>query len=283
MAMTLLVLNKDPQNSNSVTFTLTGFMPSSFASYTLAATAPTAITASSSASWSSTMTFAPYTATLLLINGSVATPPASEWDLNPDTTMVAAGGTVTLQPEIISGTANVTLQSAVFDSFEGAAACSGGTITLTSATVSSGQPGRITVTAGDTAGFCHFTVTGTDGTATQTKGGWIVVGNPAATFTQTGGGQSGAAGTALAEPLTVTLIPGQSGGTNTGASILFSTSAGTLSNGTTSGAKVIATTNSSGVASVTLTLPSAAGSVNVTAEGPYGLGHPVATFTETSQ
>jgi hypothetical protein len=282
-AMTLLVLNKDPQNSNSVTFTLTGFLPSSFVRYTLAATAPTAITASSSASWSSTMTFAPYTATLLLINGSVATTPASEWDLNPDTTMVAAGGTVTLQPEITIGTANVTLQSAVFDSFEGAAACTGGIITLTSATVTPSQPGTITVTAGDTPSFCHFTVTGTDGTAAQTKGGWIVVGNPSATLTQTGSGQSGAAGTALPEPLTVTLIPGQSGGTNTGANILFSASAGTLSNGTNSGAKVIAITNSSGVASVTLMLPSAAGSVNVTAEGPYGLGHPVATFTETSQ
>ncbi|MGD0568234.1 MAG: glycoside hydrolase family 44 protein [Candidatus Sulfotelmatobacter sp.] len=282
-AMTLLVLNKDPQNSASVTFTLTGFTPSSVVSYTLAPSSPTTITASSSSAWSSTMTFAPYTATLLLINGSVATSPASEWDLNPDTTMVAAGGTVTLQPEITSGTANVTLQSAVFDSFEGASACTGGTITLTDATISPSQPGTITVTAGNTVGFCHFTVTGTDGSATQTKGGWIVVGNPAATFTQTGSGQSGAAGTALANPLTVTLLPGSSGGTNTGASVLFSTSAGTLSNGTTSGPKVIAITNSSGVASVTLTLPSTAGPVTVTAEGPYGLGHPVATFAETSQ
>lgn len=282
-AMTLLVLNKDPQNSASVMFTLTGFTPSSVVSYTLAPSSPTSITASSSSTWSSTMTFAPYTATLLLINGSVATPQASEWDLNPDTTMVAAGGTITLQPEITSGTANVTLQSAVFDSFEGAAACTGGNITLTSPTVTPSQSGTITVTAGDTVGFCHFTVTGNDGTATQTKGGWIVVGNPAATLTQTGGGQSGAAGTALPEPLTVTLLPGQSGGMNTGASVLFSTSAGTLSNGTTSGTKVVAITNSSGVASVTLTLPSTAGSVDVTAEGPYGLGHPVATFTETSQ
>jgi hypothetical protein len=139
------------------------------------------------------------------------------------------------------------------------------------------------VNAGATPGFCHFTVNGTDGSVTQTQGGWIVVGNPAATFTQTGSGQSGAPGTALASPLTVTLVPGASGGTDDGASVLFSTNAGTLSNGTTSGPKVIAVTNSSGVASVTLTLPSSAGTVTVTAEGPYGLGHPVATFTETSQ
>jgi hypothetical protein len=47
--------------------------------------------------------------------------------------------------------------------------------------------------------------------------------------------------------------------------------------------KVIATTDASGVASVTLTLPSGAQTVTVTAEGPYGLGHPIVTFTETSQ
>jgi hypothetical protein len=80
----------------------------------------------------------------------------------------------------------------------------------------------------------------------------------------------------------VTLSAGSSGGTNTGASVLFSASSGTLSNGTTSGAKVIAVTNSSGVASVTLTLPFTAEAVTVTAEGPYGLGHPEVTFTETS-
>ncbi len=139
--------------------------------------------------------------------------------------------------------------------------------------------------AGSTPGFCHFTVTGTDTGAAQTEGGWIVVGNPAATLAKTtGDGQTGTKGTALPTPLTVTLSPGSSGGTNTGASILFTTNAGTLSDGTTSGTKVIEVTNSSGVThAVTLTLPSTAESVTVTAEGPFGLGHPVATFTETSQ
>jgi hypothetical protein len=32
-----------------------------------------------------------------------------------------------------------------------------------------------------------------------------------------------------------------------------------------------------------LTLPGQAGTVHVTAEGPFGLGHPVVTFTETVQ
>ena len=112
-----------------------------------------------------------------------------------------------------------------------------------------------------------------------------MVGNPAATLVKTtGDGQTGTNGTILPTPLTVTLSAGSSGGTNTGASILFTASAGTLSDGTTSGTKLIVTTNGSGVTpAVTLTLPSIAGSVTVTAEGPYGLGHPVATFTETSQ
>jgi len=88
----------------------------------------------------------------------------------------------------------------------------------------------------------------------------------------------------LPSPLTVTLTPGQSGGTNTGASILFTASDGTLSDGTNSGTKLIEVTNGSGVTpAVTLTLPSSAGPVTVTAEGPYGLGHPVVTFTETAQ
>jgi hypothetical protein len=274
--MTLLVLNKDPSKTASVTFALNGFTASNVVSYTLASTAPTTITASSSHAWSSTMNFAPYTATLLVVSGSVAAAPASGWDLNPDTTMVAAGGTVTLQPRITSGTANVTLGAPQSDS--------GITVTVTQGSLTTSQEGTVTVVAGNTPGFYHYTVPGTDSGATQNQGGWIVVGNPAATFpTQTGGGQSGNGGTTLPQPLTVTLSAGSSGGTNTGASVLFSTDGGTVSNGTTSGTKVVAVTNSSGVASVTLTLPSTSGTVHVTAEGPYGLGHPVATFTETSQ
>ena len=274
--LTMMVLNKDPKNSVTAQLTTNGFTPSSVVTYTLAATAPTTI-AKATPAWSSTMTFAPYTATLLVITGTTASTPASEWDLNPDTVMVAAGGTVTLQPTITSRTANVSLGSAQSDN--------GITVTVTQGNLTTAQNGTITVVAGNTAGFYHYTVQGTDSGATQTQGGWIVVGNPAATLAKTGGdGQTGAKGTTLPTPLTVTLTPGQSRGTNTGASILFTTSAGSLSNGTTSGSKVIAVTNSSGVASVTLTLPSTAEGVTVTAEGPYGLGHPLApAFTETSQ
>ncbi len=283
-SLTILVLNKDPGNSVQVQFATSGFTPSTFTTYSLSQSSPTTIVASSSKPWSANQTFAPYTATLLVVTGSVVSKPSSEWDLNPDSTMVPAGGTATLQPRIVSGSANVTLTSAVFDSFEGANSCSGGSLTLTTATITPSQPGAITVSAGVTPGFCHFTVTATDGSVTQSQGGWILVGNPPATLANSSGnGQTGVPSTVLPKALTVTLNAGQSGGSASGAPIFFSASSGSLSNGTTSGPKVVAVTNSVGVASVTLTLPSSAETVTVTAEGPYGLGHPVAaSFTETS-
>jgi hypothetical protein len=279
--MTIMVLNEDPSNPAQVTFNLNGFSPTTYVAYTLSSTAATSIAASSSTAWNATQSFAPYSITLLVVNGSEASKPESEWYLNPDDLMVPANGIGILTPVITSGTANVTLTSAVFDEYEGAAACSG-TLGLANATITPSLPATITVKPGSAPGFCHFTVTGSDGTATQTQGGWIVVGNPAATLAQSGNNQSGSAGTALAQPLTVTLTPGQSGGTATGAGILFTTSAGTLSNGTTTGTSVIATTNSSGTASVTLTLPSSKGTVTVTAQDQFALGGASVTFTETA-
>ena len=216
-----------------------------------------------------------------MVNGSEASKPTSEWYLNPDDLMIPASGTATLHPAISSGNATVMLSSAVFDAYEGAPACSG-SLALTNSSITPSQRGTITVNVGSTPGFCHFTVTGSDGAATQTQGGWIIVGNPAATLAQSGNNQSGSAGTALSQPLTVTLTPGQSGGSANGAGILFTTSAGTLSNGTTSGTSVIALTNSSGVASVTLTLPSSKGTVTVTAQDQFALGGASVTFTETA-
>jgi hypothetical protein len=285
-----MVLNKDPRDSAQVQFTLKNFNPTSVQSYSLASPSPTAITASYAQPWSSLQNFPPYSVTLLLIGGSPTNSPATNWDLNPDTIMAPAGGTATLHPKYISSAgnvpvSNVTLSSAVFDAYEGAPACAGN-IALTNPMITTAQPAQLTVNAGNTPGFCHFMVTGTDSGATQTEGGWIVVGNPPASLMITGGNnQAGAHGTTLPVPLAANLAPGSSGGAtpSSEASILFSTNAGTLSNGTTSGSKVMATTNGSGVASVTLTLPSATQTVTVTAEGPYGLGHPIVTFTETSQ
>ena len=96
-------------------------------------------------------------------------------------------------------------------------------------TITPTTKGEITVTAPGAAGFCHFTVTGSDGTVTQTQGGWVVVGNPPATLPITGGNnQTGGVGTLLPQALTITLNPGSSGGSNTGASVLFSTNQGSL-------------------------------------------------------
>jgi hypothetical protein len=280
--MTIMVLNEDPANSAQVTFNLNGFSATTYTAYTISSTAAASIAASSSAAWNGTQSFAPYSITLLVVNGSEGTTPASEWYLNPDDVMIPATGTATLNPAISSGSANVTLTSAVFDAYEGVAACSGGSIALTTATLTPAQWGTITVTAPSTTGFCHFTVTGSDGTATETQGGWLIVGNPPATLTQGGNNQSASAGTALTNPLTVTINPGQSGGTMTGAGFLFTTSGGTLSNGTTSGASVIATTDASGVASVTLMLPATKGPVTITAQDMMALGGATVTFSATA-
>jgi fibronectin type 3 domain-containing protein len=267
-SLTLMVLNKDPQNSVSTQFAFNGFTPSAVVSYTLSASAPTSITPSSSQAWSSTMSFAPYSATLLVITGSTAENPSSEWDLNPDTVMVASGGTVTLQPEITGGTANVTLTAELSDP--------GISVTLTQPSLTTTQNGTVSVTAGNAPGFYHFSITGSDGVTTQNQGGWIVVGNPPASITVVGGtnNQSGPPGGTLT--LSLTLNAGSSGGSVSGASIFFTPDSGSVSSR-------VATTDSSGNASVTLTLPPTAGTAHVTAEGPFGLGHPVVTFTETSQ
>ena len=110
--------------------------------------------------------------------------------------------------------------------------------------------------------------------AAQQQGGWILVGNPSASLTKTGNNQKGPVGSPL--NLSVTINPGTSGGSAAGGTILFTTSAGSLSSR-------IVTTDSTGRAAVVLTLPRTAGTVHVTAEGQYALGHPVATFTETAQ
>ncbi len=264
--MTLMVLNKDPANTVQAQFSLHGFTPQQFTSYTLSAANPTQIVASSKTAWSSSQTFAPYSVTLLVVTGKSQLPGAT-WDLNPDTIMVAAGHTVTLLPKITSGSATVTLGTPQSDA--------GISLVVSESTLTPGVDGKITVTAGSTPGFYHYTVPSTDTTGVaQTQSGWILVGNPSASLVKTGDNQKGAAGTHLT--LSVTLRPGQSGGTAAGGTIFFTTSAGTLSSRT-------ATTDSTGKASVVLNLPSSPGSVQVKAEGQYALGHPVANFTETAQ
>jgi hypothetical protein len=141
--------------------------------------------------------------------------------------------------------------------------------------VTATQNGAITVTAGGSPGFYRFSALGIDNNGvTQAQQGWILVGNPAATLSKTGDGQSAARGTPIT--LSVHLNAGNSGGVANGAAILFTTDQGSLS------AREVQA-NSSGTASVQLTLPNFGGTVHVTAEAPIGLGHPVATFSETAQ
>jgi hypothetical protein len=265
-ALTVMVLNKAPSTTLAAQFAISGFTPSQVTTYTLGPKNPTQIVVSSTQAWSSSVTLAPYTATLLVITGTSQLPSA-EWDLNPDTTMLAAGGTVTLSPKIVLGSGTVTLGTPQSDT--------GVTLVVTQGTIASGQNGAITVTAGKKPGFYHYSVPGTDNAGVaQLQEGYIVVGNSPATLSQQGNKQSGPPGTTL--NLSVTLSPGNSGGSSgTGADILFTADSGTLSSR-------MVTTDSSGNAALVLTLPGS-GTVHVTAEGPFGLGHPVVTFTETVQ
>jgi len=265
--LTLMVINKSPQAVVQTQFTVNGYTPKEVTTYTLSPKFPNKIVASSQKPWTSARKFAPYTATLLVVTGSMSATPSADWDLNPDTVMVPARGTTTLQPKIVSGSGTVTLGTPQSDN--------GITLVVTQPYVTSSQDGSITVTAGNAPGFYHFTVPSTDNAGVaQTQSGWIVVGNPPATFTKTGDHQKGATGSKL--NLSVTLHAGKSGGSAAGGTVLFTTDSGTLSSR-------LVTTDSSGNAPVVLTLPQNPGTVHVTAEGQFGLGHPVAKFTETAQ
>jgi hypothetical protein len=220
-SLTVLVLNKDPNNTAQATFNFKGFTPSQATRYTLSQGAPKSIVAGAAQPWSSsTMSFPAYSATLLVITGSTTSVPAAEWDLNPDTIRVPAAGQVTLHPKLVSGSSNLTISAGSFDA--------GITPTVTGSTVSGSQQGSVLISAGSTPGFYHFNVKASDGT---TQGGWIVVGNsPASLARAAGADQSAAAGTVLPVNLSVTLSPGQSGGSAAGASVFFTTSAGSLQN-----------------------------------------------------
>jgi hypothetical protein len=265
--MMVMVLNKDPGNTVSAHLAMNGFKPSQVTAYTLSPNSPNQIVASAQTKWSSTVQFAPYTATLLVVTGSMSNVPAAEWDLNPDTTMVAASRTVMLSPKIVSGSGTVTLGTPRSDN--------GIKVTVKRGTISSGEDGSIEVAAGKTPGFYHYTVPSTDNSGVaQQQSGWILVGNPSSSMVKQGDHQKGATGSQL--NLSVTLNAGKSGGSAAGATILFTTDVGSLSSR-------IVVTDSSGNAPVVLTLPQNPGVVHVKAEGPFGLGHPVVTFTETAQ
>ena len=113
--LTVMVLNKTPATTYSGQFAMNGFTPSQVTTYTLSQKNPTKIVASGTQAWPSSMNFAPYSATLLVVTGSMTKMPAAEWDLNPDTTMLAGRGTVALAPKIVSGSGTVTLGTPTFD------------------------------------------------------------------------------------------------------------------------------------------------------------------------
>jgi hypothetical protein len=265
--LTLMVVNKDPTNQATATFNVEGFKPSEMTTYTLSSVRPTTIVAAAGKAWSATQVFAPYSATLIVATGTTPEKPAVEWDLVPDTLLAPASASITVPAEITSGAGTFKMT--------GVSATAGLTVILTQPNIAIGTPGSVNFRTPSTPGLYKYTITGTDSASTvQSKQGWVLVGNPAAKLTATSGNQSAPRGKTL--NLTATFVPGSSGATAGNVSILFTTSAGSLSSR-------VVRTNASGAAEVTLTLPSTAGKVTVTAQEPIPWGGEKVTFTETTQ
>lgn len=297
--LTLMVVNKSPADALTATLHIQNFTPTQVAAYAVTAANPGQIVATAPAAYNASMTFPPYSVTLLVLTGQ-GTAPAAEWSLDPS---AAPAATPWMPPPVTmvsaGGTADFTLATA-----------GGGTVAISgvtadpplTATVAQSQTAptpttliNIAAPAGATPGFYHFQVTAKDsGGTVTTQDGTIEVGLPAATLTATGNNQTGAAGAALAAPLAVTVNPGPSGASAGGLDILFSitsASGGRLApaGGATAvaanaaGTMILMATDATGTASVILTLPPSAGAVAVQAEGAYAIGHPVQVFQETAQ
>src|SRR5579862_604156 len=85
----IMVINKDPQRSAQVQFTISNFNPTTLlSSLILASTNPTAITVTGGSPWSAVQSFPPYSITLLIIGGKYQASPTAQWDLSPDAVMV---------------------------------------------------------------------------------------------------------------------------------------------------------------------------------------------------
>ncbi len=278
--LTLMVINKDPAKQARVTFKLNNFTAKTMKSYNLSQAKPTTIVASKSEPWTDTQTFAPYTATLIVAAGNSIKAVAEDWDLNPDTLLAPLSSEVTIAPTLITGTGTVTLTAA---SGNGGVKLVLTQPRITSPSKSSSGDGLIAITTPATPGLYAFAVTGRDsGGTVQTQHGWLLATVPVSTLAKTGDNQTGRPGAKIT--LTVLYTPGApppgasgpAGASAGGVDVLFTASAGTLS-------ERIVRTNGNGEATVTLTLPSKAGKVTVTAVGPVFWGTPTATFTAEVQ
>jgi hypothetical protein len=267
----LMVINKDPANAAGVTFNLDNFDPATMRTFTLSQARPTTIVASKTELWSTTRTFAPYSATLIVVQGRTTHTVASEWDLNPDTLLAPTSGSVTLYPTLTGGPGGpVTLVSATG---------SGGlTLSIVRKGMNSLANAEIVVKTPANPGLYSFTVTGKDSAGTvQTKQGWVLATVPASQITKSGDRQTGRPGAKIT--LTATFVQGSSGDTEVtsgGVDLLFTASAGALD-------RRIVRTQPNGEATVELTLPATRGPVTVSVIGPVFWGAPAATFTATVQ
>lgn len=302
--MTLLVVNQSPWQELDANISLSNFTGGNETTYTVSEADPNQIVAGTQQAFTGSQSFPPYSITLLVISGT-STPPAEEWALNPGLVqpsismppysppgiiMMSQASSVVLHPAIVSGSGTGTVK------LTKVTATGGVTAAISQANVNPTTEGAITLTVpptGTAPGFYNFKVFGQDSSGTvETQSGIVEVGTPAATLKVSGDNQTGTAGTTLSAPLQVTATPGSSAYTASGLEILFTAPTGctlSASSGTNvveksaDGNRILVTTDSSGTAAVSLTLPITPGTVTVTAQGPYPVGHPTHTFTETAQ
>lgn len=297
--LTLMVVNKSPADELAATLNIQNFSPAQVATYAITAADPGQIVSTPAAAFNASMTFPPYSVTLVVLTGQ-GTAPAAEWSLGtslaptatpwmpPAVAMVSAGGTAVF-PVAGAGAGTVNITSVTADAPLEASAAVDNTAPTHQTLVS------ITAPASTPPGFYHFQATGSDSSGTvTTQAGIIEVGDPAATFTAAGNNQTGTAGAVLTTPLSVTVNPGSSQASAGGLDILFSITSsgggslaaagnGKLLAANANGTMILMATDATGTASVALTLPATAGAVTVEAEGAYAIGHPIQMFQETAQ
>jgi hypothetical protein len=167
--LTVMAINKDPKNAVTARIEIDGFSPATMTAYEREG-ADKSITTSPSVAAPESYTFAPYSQTLLVFQGTQDTG-VVDWSIDRDCLMLIAGSRATLHVVASASRGNVHLLKV--DAADGVA------MTISGSRVSPAHGGTIDVVAGADPGFYRFTVTGkTSAGRVETQSGWIVVGKP---------------------------------------------------------------------------------------------------------
>jgi hypothetical protein len=164
-----MVVNKDPEASQTARINLIGFRPITMAAYERTG-ADKVITALAIQPAPVFYTFPPYSQTLLVFQGSTASG-IVDWWIDQDALMMVVGKHATVHVQTASKVGEVEITSIE--------AQPGIKMNARLAHFSVGHPAAIDIAAGADPGFYSFTITGKTSTGhIETQSGWIVVGSP---------------------------------------------------------------------------------------------------------